>query len=449
MATAIIMPRQGNTVESCIVSKWHKQKGDKVNEGDILFTYETDKATFDEESPVSGTLLALLYEEGDDVPVLENMCVIGEEGEDISQFLSSSPVDIEKKEEKLEQVEAVKETVVETQPSLQERKEGDLKISPRAKNAAKKTNVDIGYAQASGPEGRIIERDIIALAKDGPKVTSAAKALYDSSTQYVATGIGGRITQEDIERGAKLAVDTVKVEKPALSQDEFTVEKLTNIRKVIAKTMHRSISEMAQLTINMSFDATALMNYRAMIKARGEKVGLSNITLNDMVVFAVSRTLPYHQDLNAHFDGESIKRFSSVHMGVAIDTDRGLMVPTVFNSHLKTLDHISLEVKELAGQSRAGNINPDLLTGGTFTITNLGNLGVESFAPIINPPQTAVLGVCGLSTKVKEEGGQIKAYQAMALSLTIDHRVVDGAPAARFLRDLCDNLENFEILLAK
>ncbi len=136
-------------------------------------------------------------------------------------------------------------------------------------------------------------------------------------------------------------------------------------------------------------------------------------------------------------------------MGVAIDTPRGLMVPTVFNADMKSLNDISLQVKELAAKSKSGSISPDLLSGGTFTITNLGNLGVESFTPVINPPQTAILGVCGLTTRVKEVNGQLKAYQAMGLSLTIDHRVVDGAPAARFLQELCSNLENFEMILAK
>ena len=201
--------------------------------------------------------------------------------------------------------------------------------------------------------------------------------------------------------------------------------------------------------MNAAFDATSIMNYRAMVKNNTERLGLANITINDIVVYAVAKTLLAHKDLNAHFNGESIKRFNKVHMGVAIDTPRGLMVPTVFNCDMKSLNDISLEVKDLAGKCKTGNINPDLLTGGTFTITNLGNLGVESFTPVINPPQTAILGVCGLVTRIKEENGQIKPYKAMGLSLTIDHRIVDGAPAARFLKDLCTNLENFEMMLAK
>lgn len=445
MATAVIMPRQGNTVESCVVSKWHKKKGDKVNIGDILFTYETDKATFDEEAKIEGILLETFFEEGDDVPCLLNMCVIGELGEDISSF---SPEGATVKEAE-KPIEDKKEEVKKEAESLtvQKSENKDLKISPRAKNLADKTNVDVTYANATGPNGRIIERDIQALAKDGLKVTSAAKPAYDQTASYNATGIGGRITVEDIRKGVVTPVETVTV-SVADTQD-YTEEKLSNIRKVIAKTMHASISQMAQLTMNAAFDATSIMNYRAMVKNNTERLGLANITINDIVVYAVAKTLLAHKDLNAHFNGESIKRFNKVHMGVAIDTPRGLMVPTVFNCDMKSLNDISLEVKDLAGKCKTGNINPDLLTGGTFTITNLGNLGVESFTPVINPPQTAILGVCGLVTRIKEENGQIKPYQAMGLSLTIDHRIVDGAPAARFLKDLCTNLENFEMMLAK
>ncbi|HQO70604.1 MAG TPA: dihydrolipoamide acetyltransferase family protein, partial [Clostridia bacterium] len=271
---------------------------------------------------------------------------------------------------------------------------------------------------------------------------------YDQTASYNPTGIGGRVTEDDVKRGS--IIETVApVETKAVAVTEYTEEKLSNIRKLIAKTMHASISEMAQLTMNASFDATSIINFRTMVKANSERLGLANITINDIVIYAVAKTLLAHKDLNAHFNGESIKRFNAVNMGVAIDTPRGLMVPTVFNSDKKSLNDISAEVKDLAGRCKSGNISPDLLTGGTFTITNLGNLGIESFTPVINPPQTAILGVCGLVTRVKDENGQVKPYQAMGLSLTIDHRVVDGAPAARFLKDLCANLENFEILLAK
>lgn len=437
MATAIIMPRQGNTVESCIISKWHKKKGDAVAVGDILFTYETDKATFDEESSVAGTLLEIFFEEDDDVPVLTNMCVIGDEGEDVSGFTpegAASATEETPKEEKTPDVEEASEEKPVVTATVQA---GDAaKISPRARNRADKTGIDASYAAPTGPNGRIIERDIIELEKSGPAVTKAAAPSYVSGTAYRGSGIGGRITVEDIEKG-EMPSDFI----------EFEDEKLPNIRKVIAKAMHHSLSSMAQLTINMSFDASAIMNFRKSVKAKGEELGLPNITLGDMVVYATAKTLLKHKGLNAHFTDDTIRRYNTVHMGVAVDTDRGLMVPTLYYSDMMTLSEISSKTKEVAAQSKSGTINPDLLQGGTFTITNLGAMGVETFTPVINPPQTAILGVCGITTKVRDTNGKIETYPSMGLSLTINHMAVDGAPAARFLKELCGNLENFAIML--
>ena len=443
MATAIIMPRQGNTVESCIISKWHKQKGDAVVVGDILFTYETDKATFDEESSVAGTLLEIFFKEDDDVPVLTTMCVIGEEGENISEFSpegASAPAKEQAQEEKAD--ESVEEKADDKPEAAATTPTGDVaKISPRAKNRAEKAGLDAAYATATGPNGRIIERDIAKLEKSGPSITKAAATSYVSGTAYAGSGIGGRITAEDIEKGG--------IEETVVPADfvEFEDEKLPNIRKVIARAMHHSLASMAQLTINMSFDASAIMEFRKGVKAKGEELGLPNITLGDMVVYATAKTLLKHKGLNAHFTDDTIRRYNTVHMGVAVDTERGLMVPTLFNSDRMTLSQISSNTKEVAAQSKSGTINPDILQGGTFTITNLGAMGVETFTPVINPPQTAILGVCGITTKVKEVNGSIATFPSMGLSLTINHMAVDGAPAARFLKDLCTNLENFAVML--
>ena len=435
MANAVIMPRQGNTVESCIVTKWHKKKGDKVAVGDILFTYETDKATFDEEASAAGTILEIFFQEDDDVPVLSNMCVIGDEGEDISEFSVAGDTDAtEVKEEKVDEVKVaaeVKQPVEEAKPIA-----GDIKISPRARNRADKKGLDVAFAAPSGPGGRIIERDIEKLEQSGPAFTKAAAPSYVQGTAYQGSGIGGRITAVDTETKV-IPTDFI----------EYEDAKVSNIRKVIGNAMHASLSNMAQLTLNASFDATSIMNFRKSVKNMKDKLGLPNITLNDLVVFATAKTLLKHKDLNAHFTGDSMRRFNTVHMGVAVDTERGLMVPTLGYCDMMSLGTISKKTKELADMCKSGTINPDLLQGGTFTITNLGALGVESFTPVINPPQTAILGVCGLKTAIRGEGSNFEAYNAMGLSLTFDHRAVDGAPAARFLKDLCMYLENFDVLL--
>ena len=230
---------------------------------------------------------------------------------------------------------------------------------------------------------------------------------------------------------------------------EYEDVKFSGIRRAISKSMTTSLHTMAQLTHNTSFDATAILNYRKALKAAGGDY--AGITLGDIILYAVSRTVLNYPDLNANMVEEnSIRKFKHVNLGVAVDTPRGLMVPTIFHADEMSLLEISKAVKELAAECREGSINPDKLSGGSFTVSNLGNLGVESFTPVINPPQTGILGVCGTIDRVRKGAdGSIQIYPAMGLSLTYDHRAVDGTPAAKFQQELGKNLENFTTLLAK
>jgi pyruvate dehydrogenase E2 component (dihydrolipoamide acetyltransferase) len=230
---------------------------------------------------------------------------------------------------------------------------------------------------------------------------------------------------------------------------EYTDVKLSNVRRVIAKTMHASLQQMAQLTHHTSFDATQLNALRAQLKAAPEELNLPRITINDLILFAVSRVLPRYPDINAHYLDDHIRQFAHVNLGVAVDTPRGLLVPTVYAADTKSLSTIAKEAKEVIASAQSGSINPDLLTGGTITITNLGTLGIETFTPIINPPQVAILGVGAMVERVRTVNGQLTAYPAISLSLTYDHRAVDGAPASRFLKDLVTALENLTVLLAQ
>lgn len=217
--------------------------------------------------------------------------------------------------------------------------------------------------------------------------------------------------------------------------------------------MHASISEMAQLTLHTTYDATDVTDLRERLKNALKKgLGSSSLkpmtvpTFGDILLYAVSRVLLNHPGCNAHYDNEKMTYFKHVNLGVAIDTPRGLMVPTLFKADQMSLAEISAKVKEYAQACRSGTIAPDLLTGGTFTVTNLGTFGVENFTPVINPPQTCILGVGNIVTRVRDEGGAVKPYPAMGLSLTLDHRAVDGAPAARMLKDLVTFLENFSLM---
>ena len=433
MAQSVIMPRQGQSVESCIITTWHKKVGDTVAEGDLLFSYETDKSAFDEAAQVSGTLLAILFEEGDVVPCLENVCIVGEAGEDISALVASAPAEEAAAETPaaVEEVKTAAAPVVTAAPV----QAGELiRISPRAKNLALQTGVDMTKVAPTGPHGRIIERDINAALDAGFVANVAAVEAFLA---------GNPVVTEDT---AEEAVDTKAAAVVSDDVRAYDEEPMSGVRRVIARQMHASLSEMAQLTLNASFDATALMNFRASLKASGEALGLGKISLNDMVLFAVSRTLLNYPEINANLVDDKFRKFKHANIGLAVDTERGLLVPTLFASEKMSLADLSACAKSAAAKAREGKLTPDEMSGGSFTVTNLGSLGIESFTPVVNPPQTAILGVCAITYRLKADG---TTYPAMGLSLTFDHRAVDGAPAARFLSDLCRALENFGLLLAK
>lgn len=443
MANPVLMPQAGISVESCIITEWLKQPGDPVAVGDILFSYETDKAAFECESTEAGTLLERFFGQGDEVPVLTAVCAVGDPGEDVSALRPGAAGG----SEPAARVEpATAAAVVATAPPADSAAPAapaptggdiELKASPRAKNLAARQHIDLGLAEPTGPYGRVIERDVRSLMERGVGATAAA--FPEAGGIPAGSGIGGRVRMDDLAENAK----------PDAPGTDYEDIPFTGIRKAISRSMTQSLTTIPQLTHNFSFDATALMGYRKMIKAGGEALGLPNITLGDMVLYAVSRLLPKYPDLNAHMlEGAAIRRFRDVHLGFACDTARGLMVPVIRCANRKSLAQISMEVKELAAAAQTGSISPDCLSGGTFTVSNLGAFGVESFTPVINPPQTGILGVDTIVQRPREADGRISLYPAMGLSLTYDHRAVDGAPASRFVQELCGTLERFTALLA-
>ncbi len=446
MATPVIMPRQGQSVESCIISKWNIKVGDQVKVGDMLFTYETDKATFDEESKLEGTVLAIFFEEGDDVPCLLNVCVIGNPGESFEEFNPNAGSEAAPAEEAAPAKEDAPAAAVVAASAPVANVQAGAPVSPRARAYAERTGVNTAFVAGTGPYGRIIESDVKNFVASGANTTYAASA--QATSDMTGTGFNGRISTADLDAPAAAPANAVAPVAPA---PEYEDVKIPNIRKVISKSMHASLSTMAQLTLNASFDATNILNFRKQLKEVRETMGLANITINDIILYAVSRVVLNHKDCNANFieDGTVMRYFKNAHLGIAVDTPRGLMVPTLMDANTKSLNEISIEAKKLATSAQEGTINPDLLKGGTITITNLGTLGIESFTPVINPPQTCIIGVNTLQTRVKNVNGEMKMYQAMTLSLTFDHRALDGAPAARFLQELCKNLENFNMMLIK
>jgi len=443
MANPVIMPRQGQSVETCIITQWHKKPGDQVDEGDVLFSYETDKASFEEEAKEKGVLLTVFYEEGDEVPVLTNVAVIGQEGESTDEF---NPETAEQeqaapaKEEPAEDKKKQPQEAASTTPVTSQYTTGnDLKISPRAKKMAKKIGVPVNNIKGSGPEGRIIARDIDEYAARGGLNTSLAGTMAKENelqSPATGTGIGNRVRSTDL------------VQSGATGGDDFEIEKLSNMRKIIAEKMQQSLQNSAQLTHHISADARKILSLRKAFKKMKEEGKLPNITINDMVCFAVVKALMKFPAANSHFMGGHKRLFKKVHLGIAVDTERGLMVPALKNADELTIESLAEGIKGLAGQCRKGNVDPELLSSeaATFTITNLGSFGTEMFTPVLNIPQTAILGVNTISYKPSDLGdGNIGFVPHIGLSLTYDHRSLDGAPAAAFLQEIKIQVEQLSV----
>ncbi|MBL7007199.1 MAG: 2-oxo acid dehydrogenase subunit E2 [Spirochaetia bacterium] len=460
MAQQVLMPKQGNSVETCIIIEWKKQEGDAVSVGDILCEAETDKATIEVESTAEGIILKQLFKVDDEVPVQVPIVIVGEAGEDISALISAAdsgrPSETGDSAEETvtaaPEVERVAETArTEQQAEVESAGSG---ISPRAKKLAESKGIAYGSLTGSGPKGRIIERDIEAsLAGNQPLTPAASSALasgnFDMPESGAGSGIGGRVRVADLQKPVSVNItETVSGDFPG----EAVEIPVKSIRKITAKRMFESISTTCQLTLHAAANASRLKEVRARFKNAGSEMGLSAININDLILFAAAKTLVDFPFVNSHFLGDKIIEFKNVHLGTAVDTERGLMVPVIKFADTLTIKELSLEAKRLAESSKTGKIAPDELDGGTFTVTNLGAFGIDHFTPVLNIPQTAILGVCGIDLKPVEnaavEGG-VQFVPHINLSLTFDHQAIDGAPAARFLKALADNIGNIDMLLVQ
>ena len=453
MATPIILPKAGNSVESCIIQSWHKQVGDAVKEGDVVCEVETDKAVMEVTAPADGTMLAIFFEVDDEAPVLSNIAALGDAGEDASSLAPTGESDESPAEEP--QAAAVENTSVESTsaqaapaPVVAAAADTGVGSSPRARAAAAKAGVSLDAVAGSGPNGLVIERDVA----NAPRMTPAAAAAVAAGGVAPATGTGpgGLIVVEDILPAGSAAASSAAAGAPAVGEDHITTIPVKGIRKVIADRMMNSLQSAAQLTLQATVKATSLQQFRRKAKAQAEILGLPNITIGDMINFAVVKTLARFPELNAHFLGKTIEQHSAVHLGVAVDTERGLLVPVLRHAETMSLAQLSESFKPLAKQAQDGSIEGDLLSGSTFTVTNLGNLGIDHFTPVLNVPEVAILGVGGLQVKpFRNAAGEVEFIDSIALSLTIDHQALDGAPAARFLQALVAAIEHFDLTLAQ
>jgi pyruvate dehydrogenase E2 component (dihydrolipoamide acetyltransferase) len=440
MATQILMPKQGQTVAAATIVTWLKQPGDTLAAGDVVCEIETDKATFEVETPAAGQLLAHFVAAGEEVPVLTPIAAVGEAGEAVSPHAevpaaaaqtATSGVTPTDTAPTAAPTSAATATAVAVQataplvptapaPNAQQTPGGNgrVAISPRARRAAQRLQVDYQRVAGSGPRGRVVERDVLA----------AADSLR---TAPVAPGPSAAGTVERIP--------------------------VAGIRKLIAERMHASLRDTAQLTLNAFADAENLVALRAAIKANVDRLGaaradLAAITVNDLLLYAVSRTLPQFPGLNATAGGDDtgewIDRHAAVNLGFAVDTEAGLMVPVLPDAARLGLLELSRRAASLTAAARDRKISPDQLQGGTFTVSNLGVFGIESFTPVLNVPQVAILGVGAIALKPVLLDGDVVHRRHIALSLTIDHRLVDGAPAARFLQALAESIASIDLLLA-
>lgn len=460
------MPKQGQSVESCIVTEFKKKVGDKVAVGDVLFSYETDKASFDEDAKVEGTVLACFFNDNDEIPCLTNVMVIGEPGESFSEYApsgagASAASGAEPTSPATEPASAVAEPVARQGSTAIEvtaaatpgasaspatgTVAANAPVSPRARKLAAEKGVDTAQVAGTGPHGRIIERDVIA-AQNSPKSGLAKAMMADGGLQAPVTGsgIGGMVKGSDL-----------KVWKPTHTEnlagegEEFKVEKMSNMRKLIAKSMYNSLQNTAQLTHMLGADARRVQVLRKKAKKALEEGRIdANITINDFVCYAVIKALKKFPKVNSHCLGDAMRIFNVVNLGCAVDTERGLMVPCVKHAEDLNIIGLSKALKKVAEDCKKGSVNPDLLSaeGASFTVSNLGGFGVEWFTPVINVPQSAILGVGTIVPRPKDLGAGVYAFVPyLGLSLTYDHRALDGGEATRFLKQVAVEIENLEV----
>ncbi len=388
----IIMPKQGLQMTEGIITKWLVSEGDEIKEGDPMFEMETDKLSITMDSTATGTVLKLLYEEGDMVPITETIAYVGPAGTDIDAVLAAG------------------DSAAEAAPAEEAAApaaDGRVFASPRARMTAEGKGIDIATVSGSGPDGLIIERDVLA-----------AKAPVAAP---------------------KAAAAPAPVEAGELE----TVIPLKGMRKIIAQRMHDSLHDLAQANHRMEVDMTECVRLREQLKAEGIKV-----SYNDMVIRCVAKALTEFPMMNSSMTSDSIIVKHHVNVGMAVATDTGLLVPVIRNADKLSLTEINAVAKDLGKRTKEGGLNPDELTGGTFTVTNLGMFGVDSFTAVVNAPEAGILAVGAMKKRaVVLDDDTIAVKNMMWLSLTYDHRIVDGAPAAQFLGRVKKLLEKPALLL--
>ncbi|NQT59955.1 MAG: 2-oxo acid dehydrogenase subunit E2 [Bacteroidetes bacterium] len=448
MAEKIIMPKQGLQMTEGTIIEWKKKEGDLVRVGETLFEIETDKLNIDIDSPATGTLLAILRQEGDTVPITEIIGVIGAPGEDISGFLHTSGGALKSKEaaaaaDVVTVSKKIPSTVISTSDVGKEGKypSGKLFITPRAKKLAREQGIPLTEFMGTGPEGLIIERDVknyqhVTEVSSTPLARKTAAQTGQDLESVVGTGPRGKIYSTDVQ--AQLAVS-----QPLMAEEPIEIVPVKGMRKVISERMRSSLDEAAQAVHRIDIDMSEAVRIREIFKTAEKK-----ISFNDIIIRAVAEAIKRNPVINRQFRSESeIVQFSDVHIGVAVALETGLIVPVIKHANRLGLQGIHAETKRLAEAARSNTLQPDDLSGGRFTVSNLGMYGIDSFTAIINQPESCILAVGTVKDRAVVVDKEIVIRPICQISLTYDHRIIDGAPAAEFLQSLQKIMNNPYLLI--
>src|SRR5438477_2151067 len=437
----IQMPKLSDTMTKGTLVSWKKKKGDKVSAGDVIAEIETDKATMEWESPEEGTLTESYVEEGGTVNVSDKIRCIGGEGEE------------EKKKEEKEEPEAKEKTEEKKEPEKKETKAKEEKAEEKEEKRAEPKKEKKPAAEAEKPAPKV-EKGEEARVKASPVARRVAAELGVDLASVKGTGPEGRVTETDVraaaksKTGAPQKVPAAAKAAPSVKAGEGARIQLSGMRKIIAQRLVESLGPVPHFYLTINIDAGPLMAAREELKSAGEGADTAKITVNDFWLKAAVQAAVKVPRVNASFDGDAFVQYADVDLGIAVAIEDGLLTPVIRAAQNKSLREISEQVKDLASRARNKRMKPEEFQGGTFTVSNLGGMGIDSFFAIINPPQGFILSV-GLITKtaVIDESDQIVVGHRMNIGMSCDHRVIDGALGAEYLKELRHLLENPALLL--
>jgi len=434
------MPKFGQMVEESTIVKWRMKEGDSIKRGDVLFEIETDKATMEVESFLDGTLLKIIAKEGDTVPVQTPVAFMGNPGDIIPDVKISPKATPAAKEARTSAPVSTQRAAMEPAPMagspapapVQQAAQAPamFRISPRAKKLASKKVIDPAAIKGTGPEGRIVEKDVLAYLDaagyDKLRISPAAKTLAAKNgidiLRVHGTGDCGRIMAGDVERAI--------AEKPA---------PMSKMRQVIAQRLTQSFTSTPHFYTTVEVDMTDLLAFRMRLKEEGHPY-----TVTDFIMQALIATLSEFKDVNSTTDGKSIWWHSKVHLGLAVSLEKGLVVPVIRDADDLSVRELHDRAADLAARARDGKLAPDEMSGSTFTLSNMGMLNVENFGAIINPGEGAILAVATTMKKPAVKDDRIVIRSLMKLTLSADHRLIDGAVGARFVNAIKTKLEDIE-----